>query len=198
MKSNLTFQSHEYRFRYGFNLFHQRITFIVDGTEQPIKTPKHSILNTRFYSSKYKQHSMNIILMISPNGQILWLSPSYPGGTNDNTIMIETMGLWMSELKPDEFGIGDQGFNGLHWLQDSHGRNLPIYTAEKMGDFGSVFSQKRCLVENAIRKVKIWACCKDEMRISLIFKKHFIDENLLCYHQKIWTIASVFTNLFHE
>lgn len=86
-------------------------TWVVDGSEQPISGSSHDGLDTLLYSSKKAQHSITLLLFVTMNGQIMRLSSSYGGATNDLQIAIEELHEW-NHFEPTEQGMGDAGFQG--------------------------------------------------------------------------------------
>ena len=63
------------------------ITFLLDGSEQPVQNSGNEVYDSQFYSAKKGQHSINIFLILGPNGWVLYLSPSYPGLTRGDDIV---------------------------------------------------------------------------------------------------------------
>ena len=49
-----------------------------------------------FFSTKKNQHSINVLMVISLSGRILYLSPSYPGSYEDLTLSKVTKEEWRS------------------------------------------------------------------------------------------------------
>jgi hypothetical protein len=47
---------------------------VVDGTEIPIRRPKDNEIQKQFYSTKKKQYSVTILLIVSLDGRILYVS----------------------------------------------------------------------------------------------------------------------------
>ena len=84
-----------------------------------------------------------------------------------------------------DWGLGDSGFDGL----ENSGIN--ITTPGQRDDFYSIFSSRRIAIENIIESLRNWKICKYEFRLDLRPK-----EELLIYHNKIWTIIAVIYNEF--
>lgn len=68
--------------------------------------------DTEFYSTKKGHHTINIIVVLSPKKQILYLSPSFPGIHLDKEITVFTKKEWHDKLWCEENGMGDAGFAG--------------------------------------------------------------------------------------
>ena len=157
-------------------------TYIIDGSEQPVRCPKNKIMEGLFYSSKKGWHSINILVRIAFNGVILGLSPSHPGSINDNELLKRDRHWRRKNLRLYEYGIGDGGFKGLtqHKIIAPPPRFTPRHAA---------FAHYRIKVENAIANIKNFAITSAKLRIPLNSK-----QNILDFHQKAWVIASVFVN----
>ncbi|KYR00894.1 putative GATA-binding transcription factor [Tieghemostelium lacteum] len=152
------------------------VSMILDGSEQPIESTSNLLEEPLYYSTKKKQHSINIVVGISPlYRRILYFSDSYPGATNDN-IIVNTDLKWI--LK-DELVIGDQGFNGIN----------NIHTLSKDGETGRLFSSVRTLVENGIEDIKVFRSCRDKIRTQ-------ITKGALLHHNLNWTIVAGLRNRF--
>jgi DDE superfamily endonuclease/Helix-turn-helix of DDE superfamily endonuclease len=54
--------------------------YVVDGTLIPIDRPA---ADRPFYSGKHKRHGMNLQVIASPDGDILWVSGPLPGSVHD-------------------------------------------------------------------------------------------------------------------
>lgn len=81
---------------------------LVDGTERPIVRNKDSKAQKEEYSGKSKQHSVKNNLVATAEGQITWLSETYPGSVHDKKIMDEEP----VELRNDQILLQDTGFQG--------------------------------------------------------------------------------------
>lgn len=186
MEGKISFMDLEWRLAHSFSFFGSRVTFIIDGTEQPVATAKNPILDTEFYSNKKKQHSINVLIIIdATTGRILWISPSYPGATNDNVLANLTKHLWVHLLNLIENGFGDSGFNGLR------ADGIPIETPPSERDeLYKLFSSKRIRVENKIAAFKDFQALKLPMRMHITNNK----ENILAHHNKLWTIVGAILN----
>jgi hypothetical protein len=87
---------------YGFFMIH--IPGWIDGSEQEVLASGTYILDTKFYSQKKKKPTINICVVISLGGRVLYLSPSFPGSVNDREIVKKNScgvvpTLWCSEIK---------------------------------------------------------------------------------------------------
>jgi hypothetical protein len=192
LKPLLTMRSLEYRLEHSKTLFNQIFTFAIDGSEQGVTGSSHPVTDTRFYSAKKKKHTINIVAICSLNGKVLWLSPSYPGSFNDNTITRETFEEWADELHPIEVGAADSGFNGLP------ADGIPIETTPNKKGSKAVyraFCKVRIIIENVFGDIKNYRICKDELRVPFTNEENDL---ILEHHQKIWTIAAVFINEYRQ
>src|SRR5205807_3141066 len=63
---------------------------IIDGTERRRQRPKNAEKQARHYSGKKKTHTdKNVVLTSAADEQVLFLSGTYPGATNDKRIADE-------------------------------------------------------------------------------------------------------------
>jgi hypothetical protein len=114
LKDKLTFNSLQWRLKYGYTFFHTCYTYIIDGAEQRCYSSLSKVLDTLYYSTKKGHHSINILIIISPEShKILWISPAYPGSFNDEDIVKRTKHLLNNQLTSQDYGLGDSGFSGL-------------------------------------------------------------------------------------
>ncbi len=72
----------------SFRYYHHVITFILDGTEQEIHSTANIYREGQYYSTKKGQHSITILLIISPSKRILYLSPCMYGSINDDEMLM--------------------------------------------------------------------------------------------------------------
>lgn len=84
-------------------------TLIIDGTERCRQRPKNAEKQARHYSGKKKRHTdKNVVLADAADEQVLYLSKTYPGATNDKRIADEA-GL---RYPSDTTLYKDAGFQG--------------------------------------------------------------------------------------
>lgn len=81
---------------------------LIDGTERPVVRNKDPKAQKEEYSGKSKQHSVKNNLVATAEGQIAWLSETYPGSVHDKKIMDEEP----VELRNDQILLQDTGFQG--------------------------------------------------------------------------------------
>lgn len=172
----------------GTPFFGTLITFILDGSEQPVRSSGDATIDFRFYSVKKKQHSINILVVMSMNMKIIYLSPSYPSFKNDIVIARENRSEWYDTYDRDEWGLGDSGFSGLAAdgcnIFASPNIHQPIF---------KLHASLRVRVENALAHIKQFSATRAKLRIPP--KK---EQKLLKLHNMCWTIAAVFVNEFHR
>ena len=130
---------------------------LLDGTEQPTFSTKDPVLNTRYYSAKKKQHSINILVGCCPRKKKIL----YPCSKNDLQIAREEARLWHGPLTQDENVIADSGFCGL---EDEKLRVITPHRKNPMlqARMNRKISEKRIFIERLNRKIK-------EINIFLIF-----------------------------
>lgn len=134
---------------------------VVDGTEIQISRPKNSEFQTKTYSGKKKQNSLNVMVITKLNGEIIYHS-SLRVGAHDQSHWNE---LKLREMFVDkEYGImGDGGFtfNRTDEEIEIHGykpRKKPkggtLTLDEK--EWNRKLSEVRVVVENSIRVIKTY------------------------------------------
>jgi hypothetical protein len=81
---------------------------IIDGTLIPID---RVAADRPFYSGKHKMHGMNLQVIASPDGTILWVSGDLPGATHDTA----AARIWQVLAALRDAGLialGDKGYHG--------------------------------------------------------------------------------------
>lgn len=153
-------------------------TWVIDGSEQPVKKSSDPVTDTRFYSVKKSKHTINIVAVIAVDGFIMWLSRSYPGSVNDREIVKQTRSDWYDKFGEDEWGLGDKGFAGFRGWRFT----IPGDPGEELS---RQISRYRIRVENKFADIKQWRATREQLRA---------DDNILEEHQKNWVIVSGFLN----
>ena len=83
---------------------------ILDGTLIPID---RGAADRPFYSGKHKKHGMNLQVIASPDGDILWVSGALPGSVHDKKV--EWIWGVLDELeKAGLITLADKGLPGQH------------------------------------------------------------------------------------
>lgn len=170
----------EARLKHAAELMETTITFLMDCSEQRVLQPGNPFHDTALFSYKSNQHSVIKLVVISPrHKQILYMSKSYPGGTPERTIVLESRPEWYDLLDSKEWGIGDNGFDGL----DDYGMN--IFTPPRRGDpLHPVVASLRVYIENIFADIKDFRACRDEIRMQY---EHLSE--LLDHHNHLWSIV---------
>ena len=143
------------------NLGFSECVCVVDGTEIRISRPKNAEIQTKTYSGKKKQNSLNVMVVTKLNGEIIYYSPLRVGAHDQSH--------W-NELKlrdrfvDKEFGImGDGGFtfNVKGEEELIHGfkphkkpRRRALTNIQKR--WNTKLSEVRVVVENSIRVIKTY------------------------------------------
>ena len=95
---------------------------ILDGTLIPID---RVAADRPFYSGKHKKHGMNLQVIASPDGDILWVSGALPGSVHDK----KAEWVWgvLGELeKAGLVTLADKGYQGSTWAKIPYrGKNKP-------------------------------------------------------------------------
>lgn len=183
LEHKINFGTLEQRLEDSFEMLKQRYTFVIDGTEQKAPSSKNPSEDFASFSVKKKQTSTNTLLLCSPSGKTLYISPCFPGGTNDSEIVQQTKEEWQKHLDlSQECGIGDSGFEGLV--------DLGIHSPPASPDLYKIYSQKRIKVENINANFKDWHCLHLPVRKPT---KLSLEETLKIHHMR-WIIVGAFLN----
>jgi hypothetical protein len=81
---------------------------ITDGTLIPID---RIAADRPFYSGKHKRHGVNVQVIASPDGTILWVSDELPGSTHDTTAA-RTWNILAALHETGLIALGDKGYHG--------------------------------------------------------------------------------------
>lgn len=189
VKDQICLGSPESRLAHSVLIYNRLYTWMVDGCEQPVHASGDDIIDTRFYSEKKKQRSINIIAVIGINQRILYLSPSFPASINDREIAEKTKAEWCDQLEDVENGLADCGFRGMR----KQGWRLDITGEDRSKPSFKLFSSYR------IRSEQKWAQFKDFAAARECLRTNPLNEELLLWrHHRHWTIIAVFLNDFRQ
>ncbi|EWM19884.1 LOW QUALITY PROTEIN: transposase, partial [Kutzneria sp. 744] len=89
---------------------------IIDGTLIPID---RVAVDRPFYSGKHRRHGVNLQVIASPDGTILWVSGQLPGSTHD-TAAARIWNILAALRDASLIALGDKGYHGY----DETGRRL--------------------------------------------------------------------------
>ena len=120
----------------------------MDGTLIPID---RVAADRPFYSGKHKKHGMNLQVIASPAGDILWVSGALPGSVHDK----KAEWIWgvLAELEAAAWSPGRQGLPGQHVRENSYkGKNKP----QSQKDANRAHAQLRAPGERANAQLKTW------------------------------------------
>ncbi len=123
---------------------------IIDGTLIPID---RVAADRPFYSGKHKRHGMNLQVISSPDGTIIWVSGALRGSTHDLTAA-RIWGILRELAASGLIVLADKGYNGAGQplLTPYRGRNKP--TPQK--DANRAHAQHRAPGERANAQLKSW------------------------------------------
>ena len=95
---------------------------ILDGTLIPID---RIAADRPFYSGKHTRHGMNLQVIASPDGGVLWVSGALPGSVHDK----KAEWIWGVLDEPEKAGLvalADNGYQGSTWARVPYkGKNKP-------------------------------------------------------------------------
>jgi hypothetical protein len=126
---------------------------IIDGTLIPID---RIAADRPFYSGKHKRHGVNLQVIASPDGTILWVSGELPGSTHDTA----AARVWNILTALEEAGLialGDKGYHGYdqtrqHVITPYKGKNKP----ESQKEANRAHARLRGPGERANAQLKYW------------------------------------------
>jgi hypothetical protein len=122
---------------------------ILDGTLIPVD---RVAADRPFYSGKHKKHGMNLQVIASPDGEILWVSGALPGSVHDK----KAEWIWgvLEELeKAGLVTLADKGYQGSTWAKVPYkGKNKP----EPQKEANRAHAKLRALGERANAQLKAW------------------------------------------
>ena len=106
-----------------------------------------------FYSGKHKKHGMNLQVISSPSGDILWVSGPLPGSVHDLTAA-RIWGIVRELAAAGLITLADKGYIGAgqHVLTPYRGRGKPA--SQKAAN--RAHAQLRALGERANAQLKTW------------------------------------------
>ena len=126
-----------------------RAYVILDGTLIPID---RVAADRPFYSGKHRKHGMNLQVIASPDGDILWVSGALPGSVHDK----RAEWIWgvLDELeKAGLVALADKGDQGSTWAKIPYkGKNKP----EPQKEANRAHAKLRAPGERANAQLKAW------------------------------------------
>jgi hypothetical protein len=122
---------------------------VLDGTLIPVD---RVAADRPFYSGKHKRHGMNVQVIASPDGSILWVSGALPGAVHDK----KAEWIWGVLAQLEAAGLvvlADKGYQGSTWAKTPYkGRNKP----ESQKQANKAHAKLRAPGERANAQLKSW------------------------------------------
>jgi hypothetical protein len=122
---------------------------VVDGTLIPIDRVAK---DRPFYSGKHKKHGMNLQVIASPDGDLLWVSGALPGSVHDK----KAEWIWGVIAELEKAGIitlADKGYQGSTWAKTPYkGKGKP----ESQKEANRAHAKLRGPGERANAQLKTW------------------------------------------
>lgn len=126
---------------------------IIDGTLIPID---RIAADRPFYSGKHKRHGVNLQVIASPAGTILWVSGQLPGSTHDTA----AARIWNILAALEEAGLIALGDKGYHGYDETRQRVITPYKGknkpESQKDANRAHARLRGPGERANAQLKYW------------------------------------------
>jgi hypothetical protein len=127
----------------------QQAYVVLDGTLIPVG---RLAADRPFYSGKHKKHGMNLQVIASPDGDILWVSGTLPGSVHDT----KAQWIWgvLEELEAASLvTLADKGYQGSAWAKTPYkGKNKP----ESQKEANRAHAKLRAPGERANAQLKTW------------------------------------------
>ena len=114
-------------FQYSFG---KKTTVIIDCFEVFIEKPSNLLARAQTYSNYKSHNTIKVLIGISPQGTITFVSQAWRGRTSDK-FLTENCGL-LSKLKPGDLVMADRGFT-IHesvWFHQAE-LSIPAFTKSK-------------------------------------------------------------------
>jgi DDE superfamily endonuclease/Helix-turn-helix of DDE superfamily endonuclease len=129
---------------------HGHAFVVIDGTLIPID---RVAADRPFYSGKHRKHGMNLQVIASPHGEILWVSGALPGAVHDLTAA-RIWGIIRRLAAAGLIVLADKGYIGAgdHVITPYRGRNKP--PSQKAAN--RAHAQLRAPAERANAQLKTW------------------------------------------
>ena len=123
---------------------------VIDGTLIPVD---RLAADRPFYSGKHRRHGMNLQVIASPQGEILWVSGPLPGATHDLTAA-RIWGILRELAAAGLIVLADKGYTGAGdpVLTPYRGRNKPA----SQKDANRAHARLRAPGERANAQLKTW------------------------------------------
>jgi len=122
---------------------------VIDGTLIPVD---RVAADRPFYSGKHKKHGMNLQVIASPRGDILWVSGALPGSVHDKKAEW-TWGILRELQAAGLIVLADKGYQGsAHAKVPYKGKNKP----QSQKDANRAHAKLRAPGERANAQLKTW------------------------------------------
>ena len=111
-------------------LFWQKTTVIIDCFEVFIEKPSNLLARAQTYSNYKSHNTIKVLIGISPQGTITFVSQAWGGRTSDK-FLTENCGL-LNKLKPGDLVMANRGFT-IHesvWFHQAE-LSIPAFTKGK-------------------------------------------------------------------
>ena len=122
---------------------------VIDGTLIPID---RVAADRPFYSGKHRRHGMNLQVIASPDGDILWVSGALPGSVHDK----KAEWIWGVLAALEAAGLvvlADKGYQGSTYAKTPYkGKNKP----QSQKDANRAHAKLRAPGERANAQLKTW------------------------------------------
>ena len=129
---------------------HRHAFVVLDGTVIPID---RVAADRPFYSGKHRRHGMNLQVIASPDGEILWVSGALPGAVHDLTAA-RIWGILRELAAAGLIALADKGYTGAGdpVLTPYRGRGKPASQKEA----NRAHARLRAPGERANAQLKNW------------------------------------------
>jgi hypothetical protein len=170
------------------------MTTIIDGTEQQVLISQNKSIEMSTYSGKKGKHTFSIMIAVTPDVHLCYISNSYVGSKTDLNIYMMPENQVHKFLEHDQWICFEKGYRGvahqfknviLPFLGKWHSLN-----SEKL-KFNSEHSAMCAVVENFNKECKRFKICSNLFRVrtsNLEYARKI--------HNEVWTVVSGMVNEF--
>eukprot|EP01121_Diplochlamys_sp_Union-15-3_P010030 TRINITY_DN276_c0_g1_i3.p1 TRINITY_DN276_c0_g1~~TRINITY_DN276_c0_g1_i3.p1 ORF type:complete len:235 (-),score=19.71 TRINITY_DN276_c0_g1_i3:92-796(-) len=158
----------------------EKISIIIDCTEQAILKPGNKLKEQAHFSGKKKCHTMICLAACCPTGKIYYVSDSYNGAKNDPAVYNLPEVLLHKRLQYDEWICGDPAFAFIsnHHPCITTSPPKPTISKEK-AKLNAELIPIRLVIENVFGQMKKFQILRQQFRHNIKLH-HLIFKTVAC------------------
>jgi hypothetical protein len=188
VSQSIKFGNLAWRLQRAKKLWNYLVTFCVDGSEQEVFSPEDPLMEALFFSPKKGKHTIVLVAIVSLDGYVMYISPSFPGCSHDPIILESASSVdnWHTNFRNFEWGLGDTIFSQLY----NKGYHI-INSEGNCGEWNRYHSHLRIIVEQLFGWLKTFNILNARLRIL-----PSAYQRLLIEHNKNWVKVAGLHNLY--